>query len=102
MAHTTQQIADASNVENGLEDMYLRDINSAFDGVPLCDKKHGIHHQCPAEMLHAHGNDIIEKQFQVLVDMLGPNKQNMKNTSRFRHFLACIDFFDLLILKPMS
>ena len=76
---TTQQIAYASNVDNGLEDMYLRDINSAFDGVPLCNKKYGIHHQCPGKMLHAHGNGIIEKQFQVLVDIIGPNKQNMKH-----------------------
>ena len=30
-------------------------------------------------MLHAHGNGIIEKQRQVLVDMIGPNKQNMKH-----------------------
>ena len=59
--------------------MYLREIRSAFDGVPLCDNKHGIHHQCPGEMLHAHGNGIIEKQLKVLVEMIGPNKQNMKD-----------------------
>ena len=76
---TTKQIDDASKVDNGLEDMYLREIRIAFDGVPLCDNKHGIHHQCPGEMLHAHGNGIIEKQLKVLVEMIGPNKQNMKD-----------------------
>ena len=30
-------------------------------------------------MLHAHGNGIIEKQLQVLVEMIGPKKQNMKH-----------------------
>ena len=55
----TRKNAIHFKTEQGLDELHLCLIKSALLDIPLCDPVYGINHQCPGEMLHAHGNGII-------------------------------------------
>ena len=75
---TARKIAIHSKTEHGLEVLHLRPIKSALLDILSCDPVYDINHQCPGEMLHAHGNGIIEYQLKICVQTVGPNKSNTK------------------------
>ena len=75
---TTRKIAIHSKTGHGLDALHLRPIKSVLLDIPLCDPVYGINYQYPGEMLHAHGNGIIEYQLEIFVQMVGPNKSNTK------------------------
>ena len=75
---TTRKSTIHFKAEHGLDVLHLRPIKSTLLDVPVCHPVYGINHQCPGEMLHAHGNGIIEYQLEICVQMVGPNKSKTK------------------------
>ena len=90
---TTRKIYTQSKTPNGLDALNLRPIQNAMTDIPLCDPVYGINHQCPGEMLHAHGNGIIEYQINIFVQMVGPKTSNkqLKNEIDMLHQNMVLD-----------
>jgi hypothetical protein len=71
---TSEEIKQAGLTNNGLANLYKKNISNAFENVPFADQVFGLLGSVPAEMLHVSGTGLLKHMFGCLDGLIGGTK----------------------------
>jgi hypothetical protein len=76
---TSEELKQAHLTENGLTNLFKKNILNAFENVPFADLKYGLLGSVLAEMLHVSGTGLLKHMFGCLDNLTGgPNSKKRK------------------------
>ena len=76
--------------EDGLTDLCKKNINNAFDNVPLSDNVYGLLGITPGEMLHISGVGLLKYMFASLECLISLTRSKKRDQETFDDLHRCI------------
>jgi hypothetical protein len=80
---TLADLAHAQFADGDLKNLCKKNIDNAFDYVPLSDVEYGLIGCVPAEMLHKSVTGLLKFIFVSLCDSIGSEKHKKKKSEQF-------------------
>jgi len=87
---TLAEMQQARLTEDGLTDLCKKNINNAFDNVPLSDNVYGLLGITPGEMLHISGVGLLKYMFASLECLISLTRSKKRDQETFDDLHRCI------------